>query len=103
MPARRFKLIAGDNNIADPARTTKHLIVIPGRKVSSQRDSQSKVACTFQHPPVVLKRPQIHHLSLQNNFTPLYHIQAGVGLQGYKGSPAIPPDHCCSMCTIRYW
>lgn len=34
MPARRFELITSDNNIVNPAQTAKHLIVIPGRKLS---------------------------------------------------------------------
>lgn len=34
MSARYFQLITGDNNIVNPAQTTKHLSVIPGSKLS---------------------------------------------------------------------
>lgn len=36
MFAHRFKLITGDNNIVNPAQTTKHLGVIPSSKLSNE-------------------------------------------------------------------
>lgn len=48
MSACRFKLIFSDNNIVNPAQTTKHLGVIPGSKLSYEAlIAATKPSCTF--------------------------------------------------------